>query len=283
MKKKRLVVILILSLLYGGCWLKVVAQESSCAIPEITSPPEQLNLDPFYTKYLQANGIPITSSDQVPDEALKKAWEIIYFMTNDLPDKVLKSMQEHGARVGVMSMHEGTTDIPEHAFLKNDTVTDWNKRARGLGGDLDIPLSTCAEENLLCYAKDKYQAEDITIHEFAHSIHIIGIEPIVKNFNKKLTKLLNKAMAKGKYANTYASTNIYEYWAEGVQNWFNVNKETEQADGVHNWVNTREDLKKYDPDFYDLLSKYFSDFQSSPSCHANVNKYKHEIESTNQE
>ncbi len=55
-----------------------------------------------------------------------------------------------------------------------------------------------------------------------------------------------------------------------------MNAEVPETDGKHNWVNTREDLKKYDPDMYDLLSHYFEDFKTSPSCHAIGNLYKGE-------
>ncbi|MCW3805379.1 hypothetical protein [Plebeiibacterium marinum] len=273
MKKRNVVSVLIVVLF---CSMGVLAQESALNVPDITTPPAKLKLDPFYKKYMDANGIPVISSHRVPDSALVKAWEIIYFMTNDLPAKVLKNMQKEGARVGVMARYEGTTDIPEHAHLESDTTLNWDLRARGLGGDLELPMSTCAEENLLCYQIDKYHAEDITIHEFAHSIHLIGIAPIDKEFDKELQRLLDKAVAEGKYANTYAKSNIYEYWAEGVQNWFNVNAEVETTDGKHNWVNTRDDMKKYDPDLYNLLSKYFSAFETSPSCHAGINNYKGE-------
>ena len=36
----------------------------------------------------------------------------------------------------------------------------------------------------------------------------------------------------------------------------------------------REELKKYDPDLYELLSHYFSEFKESPSKHKKVNLYK---------
>nr|WP_321406821.1 hypothetical protein [uncultured Carboxylicivirga sp.] len=239
----------------------------------ITVPPASLKLDPFYKKYANINGIHIMSSWRVPDSAFVKACEIIDFMTADLPDDVLNQMVKVGARLGIMARYEGTTDIPEHAHLANDTTINWDVRARGLGGDMDLPLTTCAEENLLCYQIDKYHAEDITIHEFAHAIHLIGIAPIDSTFNDTLQKLLDNAIAKGKYKNTYAATNLYEYWAEGVQNWFNVNAEVAKTDGKHNWVNTRDDMKKYDPDLYELVSKYFSDFKQSPSCHSAENLY----------
>nr|WP_319571114.1 hypothetical protein [uncultured Draconibacterium sp.] len=240
---------------------------------EIVKPPKELKLDPFYKKYVNVNGIHIISSYKVPDSAFVKACEIIDFMTSGLPEDVLAQMVKMNARLGIMARYEGTTDIPEHAHLVQDTSLNWDVRARGLGGDMELPLTTCAEENLLCYQIDKYHAEDITIHEFAHAIHLIGIAPLYPDFNKLLQEKLDKAIAAGKYKNTYAATNLYEYWAEGVQNWFNVNAEVETPDGKHNWVNTREDMKKYDPDLYEIVSRYFPEFEVSPSCHAAVNLY----------
>ncbi len=246
----------------------VFAQSPRQVPPKIATPPAELKLDKFYKKYMDANGIPVISSWRVPDSALVQAWNIVMFLTNDLPPAVLHQMQKVGARVGVMARYEGTTDIPEHANLANDTTLNWDLRARGLGGDMDLPLTTCAEENLLCYQIDKYHAEDILIHEFSHAIHLIGIAPIDSTFNEKLQHLLNNDIAAGKFDRTYAQTNIYEFWAEGIQDWFNVNAEVTKPDGKHNQVNTRKELKTYDPDLYNLIHKYFSDFQGSPSCHA---------------
>lgn len=242
--------------------------------PVITRVPESMHLDKFYKKYMDANGIAITASWRVPDTAMVQAWRILKFMTSDLPKPVLDAMVKKHTRVSVMARYEGTTDIPEHAHLAADTTLNWDLRARGLGGDLELPLTSCAEENLLAYQIDKYHAEDILIHEFAHSIHLIGIVQVDTTFNSKLDKLLKQAIAKGKYANTYAKTDIYEYWAEGVQDWFNVNAEAPKPDGKHNQLNTREELKKYDPDLYEVISHYFSEFKVSPSKHLKVNRYK---------
>jgi hypothetical protein len=239
----------------------------------ITAPPHELNLDPFYKKYANVNGIHIISSWRVPDSAIQAACRTIDFMTKGLPAQVLESMVSHDTKVGIMARYEGTTDIPEHAYLANDTTINWDLRARGLGGSLRLPLTTCAEENILCYQIDKYHAEDILIHEFAHTIHAVGILPIDSAFNTKLQQLLDAAVAEGKYYNTYAKTNLWEYWAEGVQNWFNVNAEVEKPDGKHNFLNTREELKVYDPALYNLLSNYFPDTDGCPSCHKTENKY----------
>ena len=243
-------------------------------VPIVTSPPASMHLDHFYKKYLDANGIAITASWRVPDSAMVQAWKIITFMTGGLPKNVLDAMVKVHTRVTVMARYEGTTDVPEHAHLKADTSLNWDVRARGLGGDMELPLTTCAEENLLAYQIDKYHAEDILIHEFAHSIHLIGIIQVDSTFNSRLEKLLNQAVAQGKYAHTYAKTDIYEYWAEGVQDWFNINAEVPIPDGKHNRLNTRKELKKYDPDLYRLIGQYFPEFKGSPSKHSTENHFK---------
>jgi hypothetical protein len=235
---------------------------------KVTPPPASLNLDPFYKKYLDANGFPVISSWRVPDSALVRAWQIIVFMTGMLPEKIVAKMREEGVRIGVMGRYEGTTDIPEHRYLANDTTINWDLRARGLGGTADEPLTTCAEENLLCYQIDKYHAEDILIHEFAHTIHLAGILMVDSTINTRLKKSLDAALAAGKYQKTYAATNIEEYWAEGVQDWFNVNAEVPKPDGKHNQINTRAELKEYDPTLYAILKEYFPEVNECVSCHA---------------
>ncbi len=233
----------------------------------IGSPPSSLGLDPFYTKYVDAEGIPVISSEKVPDEALVKTRSIVIHMLKNMED-VKHKMISHNARVGIMSVDEVTTDIPEHAFLADDQNVDWDKRARGLGGTVTVPITTCAEENVLCYEADKYANEDILIHEFAHAIHLMGIQYLDTNFNSKLTTALETALANDKWKQTYAGTNIKEYWAEGVQSWFNCNAESNPADGVHNYVNTRSELETYDPLLFDLISQYFDQTNHEEiSCH----------------
>jgi len=232
--------------------------EYSIQYPEcvITSPPDSLHLDPFYKKYVCVNGIPLISSWRVPDSCIQQAFKTLYAMTSMLSDDVLESMKRGHARVGIMARYEGTTDIPEHRYLANDTSINWDVRARGMEGTREIPITTCAEENILAYQIDKYHAEDILIHEFAHAIHLIGIAGVDSTFDTRLQALYKKALDAGKLDNVYGADNKEEYWAEGVQDWFNVNAEVEHPDGKHNWVNTREELKEYDPRLYQLISEY---------------------------
>jgi len=245
------------------------------SIPEciVTAPPDSLSLDAFYTKYVDVNGIPLISSWRVPDSAFTAAHATLYAMTSMLPKAVLDSMVGRGTRVAIMGRYEGTTDIPEHRYLASDTTLNWDLRARGLGGDLELPLTSCAEENVLGYQIDKYHAEDILIHEFAHSIHLVGLMLAVPDFDTRLKACYEQAKASGILDGTYRATDKEEYMAEAVQDWFNVNAEMPRADGKHNWVNTREELEAYDPDLYALLAEYFPKTNLQISKHKKVNEY----------
>ena len=237
----------------------------------VTTPPDSLKLDKFYTKYVDVNGLPLISSWRVPDSAFVAAHRTLYAMTSMLPEAVLDSMVHRGTRVAIMARYEGTTDIPEHHYLINDTSLNWDVRARGLEGTLEIPLTSCAEENVLAYQIDKYHAEDILIHEFAHSIHLIGLTLAVPDFNSRLEQCFENAKAKGILANTYRETEVMEYFAEGVQDWFNVNAEMDHTDGKHNWCNTREELLDFDPELYNLLAEYFPKTNLQISKHQKIN------------
>ena len=252
-----------------------VAGEETLDIPAcvVTSPPDSLKLDKFYKKYVDVNGIPLISSWRVPDSCFTAAHRTLYAMTSMLDKKILQAMWRANARVAIMARYEGTTDLPEHHYLVNDTALNWDLRARGLGGTIEEPLTSCAEENILAYQIDKYHAEDILIHEFAHAIHCIGIIQVDTAFNKRLQNLYEQAKASGKLDGTYRITDKEEYFAEAVQDWFNVNAEMPKPDGKHNWCNTREELKEYDADLYDLLAEFFPLTNLQISKHKKINEY----------
>ena len=276
---KRLAIIVMGALLFASCQNAgqqgAAIEEETLDIPEciVTTPPDSLHYDEFYKKYVDVNGIPLISSWRVPDSAFVAAHRTLYAMTSLLPEAVLDSMVARGTRVAIMARYEGTTDIPEHHHLVNDTALNWDLRARGLGGDLELPLTSCAEENVLAYQIDKYHAEDILIHEFAHSIHLIGLMLAVPDFDSRLKQCYENAKAKGILDNTYRITDKEEYMAEAVQDWFNVNAEMPHTDGKHNWCNTREELEEYDPDLYHLLAEYFPKTSLQISKHKKINEY----------
>ena len=233
--------------------LAACAQEPPIAVVPVRDPPASLGLDPFYTKYVSARGLPVVGSAKVSDHALREAAFLIDQLLDHRPE-IRDAMNKSKMRVAVMAYSERTTDLPEHRNMKPKEYWDW--RARGLGASRETPVVSCGEENLLGYRGDPYSAENILIHEFGHGIDSVGLRAVDPTFRARLRQAFKDAQAKGLWKGTYANSNAAEYWAEGVQSWFNTNR---QNDSQHNHVDTREELKAYDPGLAKLCDEVFGD------------------------
>lgn len=232
-----------------------VPADHDASVPPTTylvqRPPANLKLSPFYEKYVSAGGYPIVSSGRVNDYALKEAAYLVNMMLARRPD-VRRAMIAGGSRLIVMAHDEFTTDVPEHSHMKPQDF--WDARARGLGGSRTDPVCSCGEENLLGFEGDPYSTENILIHEFAHNIHLRGMIVVDPTFDDRLKATYERAMKAGLWKTKYAATNHAEYFAEGVQSWFNNNRE---PDHDHNHVNTRKELKQYDPGLASICEEVF--------------------------
>jgi len=228
--------------------------------------PASLGVDPFYKKFVDAQGIPVISSERVPDDALLVARDIIITMLSARPD-IRKAMIERRWRTGVIAETEMTADIPEYAARKRpdappgEPVTQADRdyhawRSRGLGGN----PTTGAEENLLGYPGTRYYGENIFVHEFAHAImsNLRALEPAT---GVAIQAAYDEAKAAGKYVIAsngrphYAMTNAGEYWAEGVQWWFFSNYGECFTGNIR--VDTPDQFKAYDPKLYELIGRVF--------------------------
>ena len=109
--------------------------------------------------------------------------------------------------------------------------------------------------------EDRYVGENILIHEFAHIIHTVGILGLEPDFDSRLEDLWQNSIDNGRWENTYAISNKEEYFAEGVQSFFNSNRYSDPTNGIHGPVNNRERLKVYDPDLFFLLQEYFDEIE----------------------
>jgi hypothetical protein len=257
MPLKLLTVVILYALMGSGTLGQSAAQEiqpDKEPAPKVTEVPEEVckkfDLDTtFYKKHLDYKGFSILSSAKVSDEALYEARYLIDQLLGQRED-ILKAMIKRGCRFMVMATNEMTTDVPEQRHLKNDPKTDWDKRARGLGGK----LSSCGEENLLNLKGDRYNKENILIHEFNHAIHQQGLREVDPTFDKRLREIYKKAMDNGLWKGTYLTTNHGEYWAEGAQAYFDCMRPQYGA-------NSREKLEKYDPDLFNLLDEVYKQSQ----------------------
>jgi hypothetical protein len=222
----------------------------------------RMNVPAYYAKIIFAGGYPIVGSARVDDYALLEAAYLLDKMLALRPD-LRTALIRSGSRLCVMSEDEFTTDLPEFRRLADSSQIAgvsgrdfWDARARGLGGSATDPYCSCGEENLLGYQGDPYAAENIFIHEFAHTIHLRGLANLDPTFDDRLQTAFQAAMASGLWAGKYASINRHEYFAEGVQSWFNDNREN---DHDHNHVNTRDELREYDAGLAELCGEVFGD------------------------
>ena len=227
-------------------------------------PPDNNGVPAFYTQRADATGFPIVASSKVSPYALAEAAYILDRLFAQRPD-VREAMIQSGARLCILAHDEFTTDQPEFKRLGNAPMREfpgisgkdyWDARARGLGGSELDPYCSCGEENLLGYPGDPYAAESILIHEFAHNLHLRGLVNVDPTFDGRLKTAYRAAMNAGLWKGKYASVNHHEYWAEGVQSWFDDNREN---DHDHNHVNTRAELIEYDPRLAALCEEVFGE------------------------
>jgi hypothetical protein len=200
---------------------------------------------------------------------------------------VLMALIDSGVRVVVIGADEKLTDVPEL-----ESVNGVNARARRFGYTPGYKIIVCGEENLLKREDDPHSGESVLVGELARALYAvaglrpvdekleealeqyktvnrrerasvrilrskIGLRPIDRRFDRTLRGLHRNATGERLWQNTFAATGHVEYWAEGVQSWFDANREGGEG---HNEVNTRRELEKYDPGLAALIAQVF--------CHA---------------
>lgn len=233
----------------------------------VTEVPEdvqkRLGLDPFYKKHVDANGLSVLSSAAPADESLLLACELLNNLLGKRDD-VRQELIRRKARFAIIGKDEGTAEIPEYGYVggPQEDIDYINQRARGLGGI----VASCGEENISCLNGDRYRNESICVHEFSHTISLYGAYTADDTFEDDLKTAFDDAMASGILDDTYRASNEQEYWAEGVQDWYDTNDSATPSNGIHNSVNTREELKDYDPTLYALIARVFPEATNWGDC-----------------
>ncbi|MBT3200053.1 MAG: hypothetical protein HN350_09065 [Phycisphaerales bacterium] len=220
--------------------------------------------DPFYKQHRISGGVLILGSEKVSKYAMNEVAHLVKNMLANRPD-VLEHLAKNNNYIGIQAYCEMTSDLPEQSGLD----VWWDYRARGLCG----ALVTCGEENVLMYPGDPWVGESIFVHEFAHQIMHTLLQ-IDKGYKARLSELCLAAQ-KSKRFRGYGlndSPNApLEFWAEGVQAYFNCNGairpeaagsnpslEALDAKGNHLChIRTRAQLKKHLPGLAALIDKSF--------------------------
>lgn len=253
--------------------LTLVVLLAGCTTARIGPPPPALKLAPFYTRSIDADGIPVSGSNAVPDKALRAARSIIDAMLARRPD-LRRALVAEGQRVAIMGREEGTLDLPEQSDWKKPAIDDprltrcerkhyeerigqrsdrdyWNARARGMGG----LLTSAATENLLGEPGTRYYGENIFVHEFSHAI-LGAVRTADPALYQQVEAAYADAMQRGLWKGEYGSTTVDEYWAEGTQFWFESNKVV-VIDGRQ--ILSAADISAYDPALARVLRSVYGD------------------------
>ena len=224
-------------------------------VSPITAPPPSLGVSTFYTKYLDADGIPIVASAVVADAAVIEAQRELRKLGAQRPELRTK-LRDAKHYVIIMGKSQVFTDLPEYVNLYQLYPDfDWNKLAREMSANSALPFTSVAEENIMCDPSDPWAGESLMVYAFAQTWHTMGFGDVgpAGSFDARLTAAFDAAKTSGHFTNTWAISSKYAYFAEGAQDWFDANREANPPNGVHGTINTRAELIAADPGLSALL------------------------------
>jgi hypothetical protein len=223
---------------------------SSCAqgppgFVESIDPPEE----GFYVKRLRYAGIEIKSHASTEDRALLAARDKLEQMLRSNPF-VRANLATAGAELHIIGAEQVPSDLPENRHLKGrpyEGTLTIDERTRGTGG----LAASCGEENLLKFARDRYEGRDTCVHEFAHTLYNFGIDEATRAL---FDARYSAAKARGLWKEMYASTNPDEFFAELSMWYFGTHGDPGTLRRVESgpaW------LAAYDPESFALLDRFY--------------------------
>ena len=178
---------------------------------QLSSPPQSLNVNSYYRKYLDVRGVAVMSSHDVSDEELYQVRDTILAMLSDRPD-ILNTAAEIGYRVTIYPdrFEQGglVTDLPE--FRDSGLL----ENVQGAAGRTPYGWVAAAPETAR-------HCNHVLIHEVAHLVEdALRLQPGSEEFLTRLESAYRSAILRGRWQERYASTDLLEYWAEAVRAWF---------------------------------------------------------------
>ena len=240
--------------------------------PSVLSPPARFKVDPYYAKFTYAREFTVLGSKHVSDQALLKANDTIRKMFAYRHD-ILKAMIADGARLVVLGRHEKLCDLPEFQDARKKAGFD---EVRYLDYTPSLKLMVVPEENVLRLPKDPFAGKHMVVSVFAKGLyHVTALRAVLVDFDKQrnkqqyelrvkrldiefdqsLLKIHDKACNGGLWKGTPAARDRVEYWAAGVEAYFDAAGAGQPPHNADRPVTTREALKTYDPALYSLVDE----------------------------
>ena len=229
---------------------------------QVTTPPA--GVPGFYRKYLNADGIVIVSSAQVPDAALVAARATIMQLLSTRPD-VHRAMLLQHPRISIMAVDETASDLPEYGPGADG---QW-----GLGQMPGAPTSLVSERGI-CYAGNAAYRANFLLHEFVHAMQNLGWAVTDPESEDEIYAAYIAAVGRGEFAAPVdeplgiSPAQAYgddEYLTHSINAWFDLD---ESLPGP--WVDvqigdsgprsgTRAGLLERDPELVAIIARFLPD------------------------
>jgi hypothetical protein len=240
--------------------------------PSVMTAPASFKVHPYYTKFTYAREFVVLGSKHVSDEALLQGNDTIRKMFAYRHD-ILKALIADGARLVVLGRHEKLSDLPEFQDARKKAAFD---EVRYADYAADQKLMVVPEENVLRLKGEPFAGQYLVVSVFAKALYrVAGMRPVqtsgttkgqkqqyelrVKRldieFDKRVGKLYEEAATKKLWRGTAAGRDKIEYWAAGVEAYFDAAGAGQPPSNADRPITTRETLKVYDLALYNLVDE----------------------------
>ncbi|WP_105565653.1 hypothetical protein [Microbacterium halophytorum] len=221
-------------------------------------------LSDFYTQEVTTGtGIVVKAGPRVEPHVLEMAAEQVDVELGRPETGIAARMAEYGCSLAVYGAYENAYMVPEHRGGYDPEMYDVEGYGGSTHNDCVSSISSRNVERTVdsdnAFDNTKYPNENILAHEFGHAVRLVGIETLEdRTLSDELWAVYENAYNTGLWPNTYAISNIDEYFATLTTIWFdNMEEMPDWSDGVRSPINTREELKAYDPRAYEFFAKIY--------------------------
>jgi hypothetical protein len=243
--------------------------------PSVIAPPAAFKIDPYYTKFSYACEFIVLGSKQVRDDALLEANDVIRKMFAYRHD-ILKALIADGVRLVVLGSYEKMSDLPECRQAKDPSIF---AAVRYLDYAPAVKLMVVPEENVLGLPGAPFASKSLVVSVLAKAAYqVAGLRPVDPGFEKRrgkqqyelrvrrldiefdrrLGKLFAEATKSDLWKGTPAARDRVEYWAAGVEAYFDAVGSGVAPALAERPITSREMLKQYDPGLYALVDETFA-------------------------
>ncbi len=226
--------------------------------PVVATPPGWINS--FYKKAVMIHGIPICSTNAVPDQALINGYNILEPYLRKISvekPEIIQKMNQNRVYVIVIGLNETNAQHPSWAGYNDPS---WPRRG---GGGLN---TTVLEEDLIVPSNDTWRQNFCgLVHEFTHTMLSYGLgdanhQGADMTYYNRILAAYNSAISKNLYTeSSYDRSNYHEYFCGQVGRWFNGNPTDLNVPNAAN-LTDRQQLEIYDPAVYQICSELYGPY-----------------------